>query len=553
MALGGGRFNPAVGAYAGMGVPQAESGIGTITSLANAQRSMLESQQLSRELQAKESFGELSSLFPGDPQGAINAALASPMGPYIPQVLQGYAETHLALTRAGAVTQDRYQNIMQQYHKDYANAYNNPSQATFDAMNQNAMDAAADDPALAARVRSQIGSFQHSVLDGLNLNNPQDVAEARRRMLSMYAVAGDAGVLDALSPRPGVYDLRGGIGAVAAPGVTGLTATGGLGPVPGAYAGYGVAPMVREGPGGTFQVYGGQPSPGYSPYTGGTISQGGYGAPNALAPPGPVTPGSPLVSPLTPQTGAPAGAPAAPAAAPTPPGAGIVGPGQTGPVMGGGMGLQDQANKDYQEVNNAVTDMQPVMTTLNQAAQFLQGVRMGPQSPLRMEVARIGQMLGLIDEKTADGIMGGDAQAFAKAQAATAVLNRNVMSTLRTDIPSGSRLNLNEWQAYQQNHPNLGQDPNTVMMLFNFWNRQYGILTDKQSQMYDWNAGAMGGESSNNPNHRPLTEFQPYWTGYSHQKGYTGQEIRPGDWLGTTPPPARMRINPDGTIGPPGG
>lgn len=189
-----------------------------------------------------------------------------------------------------------------------------------------------------------------------------------------------------------------------------------------------------------------------------------------------------------------------------------------------GSGAGDYVNS----LNTSTGELGQLMKNFQELRPLMAEMRLGPGADTRTAMAgyvkSFGAPLvqaGVMSQKTLDRlsgeIQGGDnAHAYAAAQEFSKFAVQQAMITLRHSLmgAGGSRININEWMAFQKSNPNLDTDPEAVEKLFNFATQMYEQNRDEQSELSAYRQA--GGD---------LTQWPNKWLGIAEKKGYIQPQI----------------------------
>jgi len=471
---------------------------------------------------ARQHLGEIWATSP-DPETAMARIQQSPAIGFAPELLTQAREAAMMLSQQRRIEQEigvsgnqaLWQTVMPQVMQ-------NPTQQTFENATRLWAATQPDGPEK-TRTMAAFGDLQHALLDGL----PSDPVAARTAFNQkaggfLMASGMSQDHISALTGQPvtittpggDILGWRAGLLGAGVPGTSSAVAPGGM--VPGGQ-------LVTPGMAPSWQAVGGVPQavPGVAP----TVT---------AAPAQPLAPAAPVTgTPTTAAPGgasavaAPTGAPASPAPtmAPAPAAMGTGLPQVRVPVEQ--MRIQgitqkgiDFADAHMRELTARVDAERQTMQRSHEMRGLMHQVQTGPQQAWRQPLANLAARMGAAPDLV-NRVAGGD---FAAAQELQKFFVTTTMGQLRSQLPSGSRLNLQEWTAFTRNNPNLETDPNAIEKIFNFWTRQFNFNNAELTQFGDYlNRG-------NDP-----YRWGPEWTQRSRDQGFIRDIETTGEVRGTTP------------------
>lgn len=163
-------------------------------------------------------------------------------------------------------------------------------------------------------------------------------------------------------------------------------------------------------------------------------------------------------------------------------GAAPAAPGIAGPVQEGYFKDRGTELGEYQKmVDNNVTAMANMMTTVQEAQKAKADFKPGAGASIYNKVAQIAQGLGAPKELV-DRIGNGDLGA---GQEFNKLMVDTTMSRIKAALAGigGSRINQIEFEHFTENNPNIDTDPNAIDKIFKFWNHIYQMNKDEQSSL----------------------------------------------------------------------
>jgi hypothetical protein len=171
-----------------------------------------------------------------------------------------------------------------------------------------------------------------------------------------------------------------------------------------------------------------------------------------------------------------------------------------------------EENLDTSVLNNQLArrNMQEIVDAAHTAAT-------GGGAETYMRLGQALQALG-VSNKTVDAWANGS---LAASQVIDKVSLGNAMSSLRQQIPPGSRANITEFMAYLQKNPNISTDPRAMLQVFNYWNSIYD--KDKAEQQALDKYKSTGGDITRWP---ATWANSPYMQRWSPTTPFSGEGIR---------------------------
>lgn len=159
---------------------------------------------------------------------------------------------------------------------------------------------------------------------------------------------------------------------------------------------------------------------------------------------------------------------------------GSAAPGIASPVQQGYLEARGKELGQYQAtVDNNVTTMAQMMTTVKEAQKAMQDFKPGGGAETYAKIASFAQALGA-PQWLVDKIGNGDLSA---SQEFNKLMVDTTMSRIRAALMGigGSRINQQEFEKFEANNPNIDVDPRAIDKIFKFWNHVYQMSKDEQS------------------------------------------------------------------------
>lgn len=480
-----------------MGVPaqgqsvQQPNALGMLSGLAQLRNLQNQNALFAQTFAAKQAMGHVfqSSIDPAtgeiDYNKALSTAASDPNAAFmVPEMANQIAQRELTKAQLGGALQTQGGDFLKNLGSTIAASASNPSQ--LGPMMQAHINTLS--PEMKAKMSPGIAGIVTALTHDLPSDPQAAMAEYRNRALP-YIMQGPAEMQAGLLGKSTTMDTGAGI----QPGLEIPAYLGGGFAPSGPSIGKSLPPTLATGPYGT----NGAQKP---------VIVGGAGTGNALGvPPIPPLQSGAATGPVAPDANLPATLDAMRAAKGAKPDTSPMpeGPSQTQSAYNEGRG-KDVAGYE-KELDNAVVGNQVGRKNAQEVIDAAHQAQVGGGAETFMKLGQALQSIG-VNNDTVDKWANG-------SQAASQVIDKislgNAMTSLRQQLPPGSRANMQEFVAYLNKNPNLTTDPRAMVQIFNYWNSIYDRDLTEQKSLDQYKAG--GGDISRWPATWAQSDFMKSW------------------------------------------